>query len=61
MRHAESTLQIWEINNVVYSPPTLPTLLNMINGGTYASNYTKAEHTFILMPDEGPSFSLLLV
>ncbi|KAJ7173310.1 laccase [Mycena filopes] len=28
------------------------TLLNMINGGFYDANYTTAEHTFILQPDE---------
>ncbi|KAJ7115448.1 hypothetical protein C8R44DRAFT_794661, partial [Mycena epipterygia] len=37
-----------QINNIVYTPPSLPTLLNIINGGTYDSNFTKAEHTFIL-------------
>ncbi|KAJ7147917.1 laccase 17 [Mycena crocata] len=42
----------WQINNVVYEPPKLPTLLNIINGGFYDSNYTKPEHTFILQPDE---------
>ncbi|KAJ7155816.1 laccase [Mycena filopes] len=42
----------WQINNIVYTPPSLPTLLNMINGGFYDANYTTAEHTFILQPDE---------
>ncbi|KAJ7150535.1 laccase [Mycena crocata] len=42
----------WDINGIVYDPPKLPTLLNIINGGSYAKNYTKAEHTFILQPDE---------
>ncbi|KAJ7169229.1 laccase [Mycena crocata] len=35
----------WEINNVVYEPPRLPTLLNIINGGFWDANYTKPEHT----------------
>ncbi|KAJ7141362.1 laccase 16 [Mycena epipterygia] len=42
----------WQINNIVYTPPSLPTLLNIINGGAYDSNFTKAEHTFILKADE---------
>ncbi|KAJ7939506.1 Cupredoxin [Mycena leptocephala] len=43
---------MWEINNIVYEPPTLPTLLNIINGGVSPANYSRAEHTFILQPDE---------
>ncbi|KAJ7117080.1 laccase [Mycena epipterygia] len=42
----------WEINGIVYTPPSLPTLLNIINGGTVASDFTVGEHTFILVPDE---------
>ncbi|KAJ6481559.1 laccase [Mycena vitilis] len=43
---------LWQINGLSYVPPTLPTLLNMINGGNMSANYTKAEHTFILQPNE---------
>ncbi|KAJ6469202.1 laccase [Mycena vitilis] len=43
---------LWQINGISYVPPTLPTLLNMINGGDTAANYTKAEHTFILKANE---------
>ncbi|KAJ7160001.1 laccase 17 [Mycena crocata] len=42
----------WQINNIVYEPPRLPTLLNIINGGFWDANYTKPEHTFILKADE---------
>ncbi|KAJ7115459.1 Cupredoxin [Mycena epipterygia] len=35
----------WQINNIDYTPPSLPTLLTIINGGTYDSNFTKTEHT----------------
>ncbi|KAJ7117071.1 hypothetical protein C8R44DRAFT_879586 [Mycena epipterygia] len=34
-----------------YTPPSLPTL-NIINGGTVASDFTVGEHTFVLVPDE---------
>ncbi|KAJ7253432.1 laccase 17 [Mycena rebaudengoi] len=42
----------WEINGIVYTPPTLPTLLKIINGATTASDFTTPEHTFILAPNE---------
>ncbi|KAJ7253449.1 laccase 17 [Mycena rebaudengoi] len=42
----------WEINGIVYTPPTLPTLLKIINGATTADNFTSPEHTFILAQDE---------
>ncbi|KAJ6536429.1 laccase 16 [Mycena vulgaris] len=42
----------WEINGIVYTPPSLPTLLSIINGATVASNFTVGEHTFILVPNE---------
>ncbi|KAJ6579664.1 laccase [Mycena vulgaris] len=43
---------IWEINGIVYTPPTLPTLLKIINGATVASDFNVSEHTFILVKDE---------
>ncbi|KAJ6562240.1 laccase 16 [Mycena capillaripes] len=43
---------LWQINGISYVPPSLPTLLNMINGGDVDANYTKPEHTFILKPME---------
>ncbi|KAJ7683829.1 Cupredoxin, partial [Mycena rosella] len=43
---------IWEINGIVYTPPTLPTLLTIINGGTTASDFNVSEHTFILVQNE---------
>ncbi|KAJ6526143.1 laccase [Mycena vulgaris] len=42
----------WEINGIVYTPPSLPTLLNIINGATKASDFTVGEHTFILVENE---------
>ncbi|KAJ7160007.1 Cupredoxin [Mycena crocata] len=42
----------WQTNNIVYEPPRLPALLNIINGGFWDANYTKLEHTFILKADE---------
>ncbi|KAJ6596228.1 laccase 17 [Mycena vulgaris] len=42
----------WEINGIVYTPPSLPTLLSIINGATVASDFTVGEHTFILVPNE---------
>ncbi|KAJ7124461.1 laccase 16 [Mycena epipterygia] len=43
---------IWEINGIVYTPPTLPTLLKIINGATVASDFNISEHTFILQKNE---------
>ncbi|KAJ6550122.1 laccase 16 [Mycena capillaripes] len=43
---------IWEINGVVYTPPTLPTLLKIFNGATVASDFNVSEHTFILNQNE---------
>ncbi|KAJ6562302.1 laccase 16, partial [Mycena capillaripes] len=43
---------LWEINGISYVPPSLPTLLKMINGGDIAANYSATEHTFILKPNE---------
>ncbi|KAJ7140596.1 laccase 17, partial [Mycena crocata] len=43
---------IWEINGVVYTPPTLPTLLNIINGATVPGDFTVGESTFILTQNE---------
>ncbi|KAJ7499906.1 hypothetical protein FB451DRAFT_1430517 [Mycena latifolia] len=40
------------INGVVYTPPTLPTLLKVINGATIASDFNVSEHTFILVPNQ---------
>ncbi|KAJ6596250.1 Cupredoxin [Mycena vulgaris] len=48
----ESNLATWDINGISYVPPTLPTLLNIINGATVASDFTIAENTFILFPNE---------
>ncbi|KAJ7676837.1 laccase 17 [Mycena polygramma] len=43
---------LWQINGISYAPPSLPTLLKMINGGGTAANYTTPEHTFILKQNE---------
>ncbi|KDR65767.1 hypothetical protein GALMADRAFT_260110 [Galerina marginata CBS 339.88] len=44
---------MWEINDISYLPPDLPTLLNIIaNGFTSASNFTTTEHTFVLDRNE---------
>ncbi|KAJ7124449.1 Cupredoxin, partial [Mycena epipterygia] len=43
---------VWEINGIVYTPPTLPTLLKIINGATVASDFNISEHTFILKKNE---------
>ncbi|KAJ7683845.1 Cupredoxin, partial [Mycena rosella] len=43
---------VWEINGEVYTPPTLPTLLKIINGATVASDFNTSEHTFILKENE---------
>ncbi|KAJ7124448.1 laccase [Mycena epipterygia] len=43
---------IWEINGIVYTPPTLPTLLKIINGATVVSDFNISEHTFILKKNE---------
>ncbi|KAJ7499908.1 laccase [Mycena latifolia] len=43
---------IWEINGIVYTPPTLPTLLKIINGATVSSDFNTSEHTFVLVKDE---------
>ncbi|KAJ6596282.1 laccase [Mycena vulgaris] len=42
----------WDINGISYVPPTLPRLLNIINGASVASDFAIAENTFILSPDE---------
>ncbi|KAJ7039350.1 laccase 17 [Mycena alexandri] len=43
---------VWEINGIVYVPPTLPTLLKVINGATVASDFNTSEHTFVLEPNQ---------
>ncbi|KAJ6578250.1 Cupredoxin [Mycena capillaripes] len=43
---------VWAINGEVYVPPTLPTLLKIINGATVASDFNTSEHTFILNLNE---------
>ncbi|KAJ7456051.1 laccase [Mycena latifolia] len=43
---------VWAINGEVYTPPTLPTLLKIINGATVASDFNTSEHTFILQLNE---------
>ncbi|KAJ7698040.1 Cupredoxin, partial [Mycena rosella] len=43
---------VWAINGEVYTPPTLPTLLKIINGATVASDFNTSEHTFILKQGE---------
>ncbi|KAF7291435.1 Laccase 17 [Mycena indigotica] len=43
---------IWDINGIAYASPRLPTLLQIINGATNASDFTTSEHTIILKPDE---------
>ncbi|KAJ7124453.1 laccase [Mycena epipterygia] len=43
---------IWEINGIVYTPPTLPTLLKIINGATVDTDFNVSEHTFILKQNE---------
>ncbi|KAJ6578235.1 Cupredoxin [Mycena capillaripes] len=43
---------VWEINGEVYVPPTLPTLLKIINGASVASDFNTSEHTFILNLNE---------
>ncbi|KAJ7124460.1 laccase 17 [Mycena epipterygia] len=43
---------VWEINGIVYTPPTLPTLLKIINGATVTSDFNISEHTFVLKKDE---------
>jgi len=43
---------IWEINGIVYTPPTLPTLLKIINGATVVSDFNISEHTFILQKNQ---------
>ncbi|KAJ6550230.1 laccase 16 [Mycena capillaripes] len=46
------TCTIWEINGIVYTPPTLPTLLKIFNGATVATDFNVSEHTFILNQNE---------
>ncbi|KAJ6452315.1 laccase 17 [Mycena vitilis] len=43
---------VWEINGIVYTPPTLPTMLKIFNGATVASDFNVSEHTFILNDNE---------
>ncbi|KAJ7124445.1 hypothetical protein C8R44DRAFT_734926 [Mycena epipterygia] len=43
---------VWEISGIVYTPPTLPTLLKIINGATVVSDFNISEHTFILQKNE---------
>jgi iron transport multicopper oxidase len=43
---------VWAINGEVYVPPTLPTLLKIINGATVADDFNTSEHTFILKQNE---------
>ncbi|KAJ7075749.1 laccase [Mycena belliarum] len=43
---------LWEINGIPYVPPTLPTLLKIINGATLESDFTTPEHTFVLKPNQ---------
>ncbi|KAJ6544362.1 laccase 16 [Mycena capillaripes] len=51
---------IWEINGIVYTPPTLPTLLKVINGATASSDFNVSEHTFILQQNEAELFLLFV-
>nr|BAU94254.1 laccase [Pholiota microspora] len=44
---------MWEINDISYLPPDLPTLLNIIaNGFTSEANFTTTEHTFVIDRNE---------
>ncbi|KAJ7075747.1 laccase [Mycena belliarum] len=43
---------VWEINGIPYVPPSLPTLLKVINGATLESDFTTPEHTFVLEPNQ---------
>ncbi|KAF9482102.1 laccase 16 [Pholiota conissans] len=43
----------WDINDISYLPPDLPTLLNiMANGITSEANFTATEHTFVIERNE---------
>ncbi|KAJ7062590.1 laccase 17 [Mycena amicta] len=43
---------LWEINGISYVSPTLPTLLEIINGATNDSDFSTTEHTFVLKHNE---------